>query len=190
MESFKFKHVGSFNVTSGAVIVTDPCYEENYDSPNRVELPNGTYNAYVDIVGNEITKGWGDRVANLIVLKSGLEPETYRPSSSTTANFEVGVDSGQAGVFDALSVHLTNSEDYDSWCNLSSSHNRAGVMTYGVVSSSGYGDGGYICRLLKNSENIVEGIVVTFIEEEIDEEYEEFNEEEIEDVGYDEMIED
>lgn len=193
MENFKFTNIGSFQVTSGAVVVTDPCYEEDENSSNRIEVPNGTYNAYVDVVGNEITRGWGNRVANLIIMKSGYAPETYKAHQVIDATFEVGVDSGQAGVFDASKVHLTNSEDYDSWCSLSSSKNHSGVMSYGAVSSSGYGDGGYRCCILKNSSGVVEGIVVVFIEEETEEDsddYEEFNEEEFHNAVYDGLTED
>jgi len=186
-EDYDFKKVGSFEVISGAVVVTDPCYQEDEMSFNRVEIPNGTYDAYVEVVGNEITNGWGDRVANLLVLKSGIDPSSYEPNSIDIANFDVGVDSGQAGVFDSTKVHLTHEEDYDSWCKLSTNENSAGVMAYGAVSQSGYGDGGYACHLLKNAQGIVEGLVVVFIAP--DDEEEDGIEEDFEEVGYDELTE-
>ena len=71
--------------------------------------------------------------------------------------FKVGVDSGQAGVFDkpfyraGADAGQIPSEDaleawYNSCCNqtLHTDH-YAGVIPHGVVSNSGYGDGGYIC---------------------------------------------
>jgi hypothetical protein len=60
-------------------------------------------------------------------------------------------------------------------------------MAYGAVSQSGYGDGGYSCHLLKNTQGIVEGLVVVFIAP--DDEEEGGIEEDFEEVGYDELTE-
>jgi hypothetical protein len=52
----------------------------------------------------------------------------------------------------------------------------AGVIPFGVVSSSGMGDGTYICEVAKENDEVV-AIQVTFLEEEQEEEIDLFGEE-------------
>jgi hypothetical protein len=108
------------------------------------------------------------------------------------ASFEVGVDSGQAGIYDEDYYRQYHSEDdcNDDWygdiCDLTTPFGTKDGKC--VVSSSGYGDGGYDCYLLKDKNNEVVGFQIVFIEDEDEEdEYddyydeEDYEEEEIED---------
>lgn len=72
-----------------------------------------------------------------------------KPAGWSTALFEVGVDSGQAGFFDDAVFAVHNGGYDEAFCDkaydITLSNKKAGVMLNGVVSSSGYGDGGYEC---------------------------------------------
>ncbi len=110
---------------------------------------------------------WMDE--NLVYFKGGW----------SVCNFEVGVDSGQAGFFDD-SHYRDNSvlesmpkpeHDFDiPWynycCDLTLSERQAGVLPYGAVSSSGYGDGGYTALQHRNQQGQVDCVVILFLCEE------------------------
>jgi hypothetical protein len=94
---------------------------------------------------------------------------------------EVGVDSGQAGIFsienyrnDEIAESITTPDsnfsigrdgDGDAWyekmCQFTLSDNQWGSYDTGVVSSSGIGDGGYRCLVAKKKGKIV-GICIDF----------------------------
>lgn len=70
---------------------------------------------------------------------------------------DVGVDSGQAGFFDlaayteAYSKPEKRDEFYSQVCGLTLSEEHWGVTPFGAVSSSGYGDGGYNCYVVRRA---------------------------------------
>jgi len=90
--------------------------------------------------------------------------------------FEVGVDSGQAGFFDdAFYQNDTVFEELpapgfaigDLWyrhvCDITLSKMSAGVLPYGVVSSSGFGDGGYTCYTHADENGVIDFAFIVFI---------------------------
>jgi len=90
------------------VVVSDPCYELPTWCQAVIEnvLP-GEYDCKV------ITKDmgmWGIRNTELIVTKSGLVPELLTWEETP---FDIGVDSGQAGVF-SLTVTITTLKRFNS----------------------------------------------------------------------------
>ena len=102
-----------------------------------------------------------------------------RMSKGQCMGFDVGVDSGQAGLFDASHYRddtvIPNHENlkdkepseiwYDHCCNITLSPLSAGVLPYGVVSSSGYGDGGYDCFICRNEYGQIIRAEIEFIPE-------------------------
>jgi hypothetical protein len=100
-------------------------------------------------------------------------------SKGQCAGFEVGVDSGQAGLFDASHYQddsiIPNpkpriySAPSDIWyshcCDITRSPLGAGVLPYGVVSSSGFGDGGYDCFICRNEYGQIIRAEIEFIPE-------------------------
>jgi hypothetical protein len=140
-----------FEVTSGQVHITDPCYDLStwcgmYNAPAK----NGLWNAETVISDEGI---WGKRVAELKVWHSAHSPEFPEK-----LNADFGVDSGQMGVFD-VSIYEENckydeSSDnfYTQCCKQTLEYSRSGVVGHinptdwigkGFVTSSGYGDGSY-----------------------------------------------
>lgn len=159
--------VGQFNVVSGSVEVTDPCYQPG-DGIVVENVKNGEYIVFTHIVD----KGrWGGRNAQLYALnnqyvldneisKYVLEQLDWEPQAEY-----FGVDSGQGGIFDT--GHYPGGDDeqfYDRCCDITLGGLGAGSLEFGAVSRSGFGDGGYDFELLYEN-NIVVGIKIIFINE-------------------------
>ena len=148
--------IGNLTISSGKATVSDPCYDTDVWCKGVVEnVLNGTYLSYV-IKNND--KKWGTRNFYLIVHHECIGLPDIDDSRWKKEGFEVGVDSGQAGIYDA--EHYHGGEDnygddgwYDECCNqtLNTKH-KAGMVSdsHGVVSSSGYGDGGYDCKTIRH----------------------------------------
>jgi hypothetical protein len=174
------------------VVVSDPCYELPTWCQAVIEnvLP-GEYDCKV------ITKDmgmWGIRNTELIVTKSGLVPELLTWEETP---FDIGVDSGQAGVFSFESYRNDNhikevqfingkspfdggyvpkeNEDGEGWyekmCDLTlSTDESAGTYDQGVVTSSGIGDGSYVLYTASKEGKVVGFKVDFLLEDEEDEE--------------------
>lgn len=130
---------------------------------------------------------WGVRCAVLAVRHKETGPDysvirqrkVYQMKDGWLEQpIDVGVDSGQAGFYDEA-FYQDNSifkgmpepeHDYgDLWynhaCDITLSEMSAGVMPYGVVSSSGFGDGSYVCYTHKGSDGEIYFAFVIFIDE-------------------------
>jgi hypothetical protein len=158
------------------VRVSDPCYGTCVWCSGVVDnVKEGTYNVDINLSDEGM---WGERVKSLTAIHS----EYSGHSIIEKAPFEVGVDSGQAGIYDEDYYRQYHSEDdcNDDWykevCDLTDPFGTKDGKC--VVSSSGYGDGGYNCYLLRDKNNEVVGFQIVFIEDEEDEDYDEYEEEE------------
>jgi hypothetical protein len=123
--------VDSFSVRSGKVTFGDPCYETN----KSVKAQKGEWTAHV-VFSDE--GSWGRRVKRLVVHRDDFNPADRRIVVKTKT---FGVDSGQAGVFD--SAVYGEGTFYDDCCKATLGRTQWGYLVGGVVSSSGFGDGGY-----------------------------------------------
>lgn len=182
----KMDFVGDFDIESGSVFVTDPCYS-----------PGTWCQAKLDKVHNGKWSAWtiekDGRVAELIVscmivddpddiIETLMDPVRLKP-------YDIGVDSGQCGIFDA--EHYQCDEDiitdpefdaqlshgdgkgdrwYNACCDITQS-GGADTIPFGIVSESGYGDGSYDLFVEKHAGEII-AIKIVFIGPE-DEEYDE-----------------
>ena len=152
--------IGSF-MTNNCIIVTDPCY--NYNEGQIIEnaLP-GEWIANI-VVSDE--REWGMRVAELIAMNVDSSFNDYEWNKS---DIEVGVDSGQAGIFDSFMYPRGDTGDFDDKnsfygkvCDLTlKTPKSAGVLSYGAVSSSGYGDGGYDLYTVTQNGKVVAAKIV------------------------------
>ncbi len=165
--------IGKFEIASGEAIISDPCYTPDSFCEYRLECQKGQYTAFVlkKDAGN-----WGERIFELeAILSSKASSSNWKE----VPNIGIGVDSGQAGIFDAtkyckdefITESDFGSEPWDcdgpfySACGshtLSDKH--AGVLSFGAVSSSGYGDGAYELQILEDGEGIY-GMKIIFINE-------------------------
>ena len=148
------------------VRMTDPCYGMDVWCSGTVDnvLP-GEY-VPVGVISNE--GSWGERVAQIRV--NHVDYPMTEPTEFV--DFEVGVDSGQAGIFDEpyyIDHHRDN--DYDdpsSWyrkvCNITLSSPGIGTIDgKGLVSSSGYGDGGYDAYVARNDDGKIVAIEIDYL---------------------------
>ena len=132
------------------VMVSDPCYGLGTWCQGVLEnvLP-GNYNCEVEYSDEG---DWGVRVAAIEVRHQDYDDVVPMDME----NFDVGVDSGQAGIFDYeyyCKYHTDYNERphvdddwYDRVGDITLSEESAGdIDGFGFVSSSGFGDGGYAC---------------------------------------------
>ena len=168
--------VGSFRVVSGRVVVSDPCYEIGVWCQGVLEkVRKGQWASHVSLA----QEGACDTcVAELIARRT--PPANPSNPRWIEERFEVGVDSGQAGIFDmahyrddrsAQAVERLSRETIcpeEPWYSLccdrtSGSEMGAGVIPHGVVSSSGFGDGSYRCFTQRDCAGYIIAIRIVFI---------------------------
>ena len=163
-------------------MVSDPCYGIGTWCQGVIEnVMPGTYKCHVEYYHDNF---WGTRVSAIEVIN---ESYYFNELDYLEMGFEVGVDSGQAGIFDYAyyAQHHMDSNEYphvdDDWydrvCALTCIKNKftgSAIDGLGLVSSSGYGDGSYYCYTADNQDGNVIAIRVEFMyedDEECDDEY-------------------
>lgn len=162
----------NFEVVSGSLIVSDPCYDT--DEILNLEIPakNGIWVAHADIGELNV---WGKRVFGLTAEYTGVSKKVRSRTS------DISVDSGQAGIFDSsnyknkkISKNVerlceTTICENDPWyslcCDRTLHKDMWGTIPYGVVSSSGLGDGHYEVVYYVNNKNLAVRVEIIFISE-------------------------
>ena len=182
-----------FLVSSGKMVISDPCYSIPTWCQGIINnVKNGVWVADVEKV-----QSWGERVS---ILFAHHEDNPYEGDSLLNGYgeelpFSFGVDSGQLGFFDHDHYRDDNSandlpkydfgDDYDieigdAWyravCNITLDTEQWGVLPFGVVSSSGYGDGTYSVFAVTNAQDEYVGFMVVFIGDDDDEEFDDDDE--------------
>jgi len=147
-------------------VISDPCYSELGDSCTMVvRTKPGRWIARVNISDEGL---WGKRVQSLVAETLGARMYHTDPG-------DVCVDSGQMSIVD-LDYYEGDNEGfgdestfYGDACALTLAEGAFGGLLksgHGVVSSSGFGDGGYRVALGWNGDDQVVAIMVVFIENE------------------------
>lgn len=171
--------IGLFEVKSGKLMVTDPCYDRGTWCQGIVEnVANGQWVASIEVMDDKQTHGWGERVSKLVARLNGATL-----IQGVKAEFEVGVDSGQAGIFDEGQYPGSKAEIgeygdtetfYGRVCDLTHDEKdrskHAGIIDmddgpFGVASSSGYGDGGYSATIYRDGAGACIGVMIDFMGE-------------------------
>lgn len=174
-------NIGKFNV-GNRMRVSDPSYSPDVWCSGVLDSMPGVWDSYIKILDNEMTGGWGDRVSILAVRHEKcnipLNMETINEASIMfensnfsdgwhVADFEVGVDGGQAGFYDdECFVKRKATEDTEWYYRISDatlSESKAGTFYDCTVSRSGYGDGGYPCIFHCNENGLVDLAFILFI---------------------------
>lgn len=159
---------------SDTVMVSDPCYTTDVWCMHKLTgvLPG----EYLATVMKSDEGVWGERVGLLVAVHNNYVNDTL--TWRTVQGADIGVDSGQCGIFsmegyrnDELftgesKCDFDKYQDGDNWynhmCDRTLSKERWGAYDTGVVSSSGYGDGSYRLLVAKAHGDIV-GIGVDFL---------------------------
>jgi hypothetical protein len=164
------------------VRVSDPCYGDDVWCKTRLTsvLP-GEY--HVDVQKSD-EGDWGNRVSSLTVTHKDYVGKQLRYQE----HGDIGVDSGQAGIFCESSyrnddvaetikngngIRIDSIEDGDKWyekmCRFTLSGEGFGAYESGVVTSSGFGDGSYPLAVARDEDKNIVSIVITYIGEEDEE---------------------
>lgn len=170
-----------FIIDSGKVCISDPCYDrKTWCAAWDLPAENGIWNCEVV---KENCGAWGSRVKQISCTHDSIENNQYM--SWERLDFDIGVDSGQCGIFDSGIYPNDNTGEcfdlntfYGKCCYLTVPELRNstdddtvfGVLEKGIVSSSGFGDGSYTAYGLYNKENEkLLGVRVVFIDDEEEE---------------------
>jgi hypothetical protein len=176
-----------------SVIVTDPSYDTNTWCQAKIEnVKEGEYNTHCEIVD---TGSWGNRCSLLIASHSSYNVNNLNWEVHPN---EIGVDSGQAGIFDMdnyrkdgldievpkvgfdgqpfdrleemLKPENEGDDFYLKMCKITLSEKQWGGFDNGVICRSGYGDGGYVLYVAKDeSTGKIIGFCIDFMVQEEEE---------------------
>ena len=150
-----------FKVISGKLIVSDPCY-------GNIELigaANGTWEAEIKTGHFE---DWGKRVTEIEAKHPDLDSDEWESLGHRD------VDSGQMWIGDMAYWNGGETEWYDDICK---THGKVYASLYaakeGVLTTSGFGDGGYELFGIKDEDDNLVAVKVVFITEEEIEQWQE-----------------
>ena len=155
------------------VIVSDPCY--GFGTWCQGILENVLPGEYDCVMERSDEGDWGNRISAIEVTHTSCKGQFIEYDLE---DFVIGVDSGQAGIFDYTYYEKYNTNEtvddgwYDEVCEKTYTDYFDGntIDDFGFVSSSGYGDGGYDCWTARNEDGKIIAIRVEFITEDYDEE--------------------
>ena len=176
-------NLGTFEVISGRLIVSDPCYERGNKYSGLLKYVRiGKWNAYVSR-GNR--GNWGLRNAELIISHVDFDLLNNNNDLEEKTDDDIDVYSGQVGFFD-YSLYPANKDSQGEYNESGTFYGKCCVATLntpnvadiidnrGVVSSSGISDGGYGLHVIKNKDGeIIKTRIVFIYEDEDKEEYDE-----------------
>lgn len=100
--------LGNFEVKSTVLRISDPCYNENVWCAGTVSnvLP-GLWKARVTKI--DLEDGWGNRCRKIVAVHTDFSKTDFMVEQLP---IDVGVDSGQAGIFDDQLYQVDYDEDY------------------------------------------------------------------------------
>ena len=165
--------LGSFEVNSGQLVVADPCYELDTNTIIMGVLEPALAGIWHAEVGKVELPDWGEANAKLTAYHQSVQAQT-EGLEWIKCPFIVGVDSGQAGIFDRELYRIpdaaadeatsdTDSDWYLACCDLTEDGEEAGVLEGGVVSRTGIGDGAYGVYQAVDAQGQVVGVKIVFI---------------------------
>ena len=181
-----------FKIKSGKMVLSDPCYDLGAWCQGVIDnVKNGEW-----VADAQDTIAFGGRIVRLTAYHIDY------PTSSDDIqfdgelmDFDGGVDSGQFGYFDFSEYRNDKSiigveriaepsqiiicEDepfYSICCDRTLSNDMWGVIPFGVISSSGIGDGSYPTYGIKNGDGEYVAFTTIFLDpdEDFDDEEEEY----------------
>lgn len=159
------------------VVVSDPCYSiPTWCQHILKDVLPGKYNVMCD----KMDCSWGNRVSTLMVVHEHFNKEDKLSWRKVDA--DIGVDSGQCGIFDKKSYRSDDAAEcittpdsnfflpydgtegdkwYEKMCKFTLSEHQWGAYDTGAVSCSGIGDGSYTLRVAKYKGKVI-GILLDY----------------------------
>jgi len=156
--SARYELLGQVKFGSGALVCSDPCYNNEGEGYLVARLQWPVWDAWIL---RQDCGQWGWRNARLILVRPGLQPNHDEIGNELTDG--IGVDSGQAGFFDQIAFSerderyleapfypfdkIQTHDNREKWYRMCADRTlgdkSAGVVPEGVVASAGLGDGCY-----------------------------------------------
>jgi hypothetical protein len=165
--------IATFNVESGKIMASDPCYSIDVWCQGDVPARNGKYYVYITRKTEKGFEHWGERNWEMEIVHEDFAHLRYDGSDWEMVDGTFGVDSGTFGFFDydyyaKYHTEKTQRNWYDrNVCNIDGNWN-ADIDGKGVWCESGYGDGLYGVYAVYEGDEVV-ALKVTFIYEDEDE---------------------
>lgn len=164
----KVIELGTINIESGKVQISDPCYNPDEWCSHTKEVKKGEYICKV----LKKSDGWGDRNGEIIINHVSTPKK-----KATDLICCPTVDSGQCGFFDAeyydkyhKKAFIDEDEEDKKWyrrimdITLNDGNDNCGTIDgVGVLSESGWGDGMYDCYAGYNSKGEITALKLRFI---------------------------
>jgi hypothetical protein len=164
--------LGTFELATGTLLVTDPCYEKGTWCTGELEARTGTWHAQTLLRDDSFG---GHRNAMLTVVHQSVELDSVHPSDMEKTDVDVGVDSGQAGFFEKMrypdeQAQLESDDGtwYSGVCDTTDNQDGTGPGAgiapggWGAVSQTFWGDGGYPCFVKRGEDGLVIAAVIVF----------------------------
>jgi len=176
MELVKIE-IDQFECRSGKLMISDPCYKiGTWCQGVFNNVLTGKWNGWVYKTDDG---DLGERCAEIHAYHESIKnPDSLDRIWVANGDFVVGVDSGQAGIFDFATFRdnalanepgpeslIQDPDDkwYSNCCDATLSEVGAGKVNEGVVSSSGYGDGSYEASYVCNNSGYIVAVKIVFI---------------------------
>lgn len=172
------RYVGRFSCFSGRLIVSDPCYSIEEHSHCLGIIDDAAIGEWDVILVLTSVSPFGAHIAQIMVQHESMRQRYVGIEEFTGECFDVGVDSGQVGIFDALAyrneaiasrlIHrvekpIDSGDAFYSLCCDATMRLRGGTFPFGAVTTSGFGDGCYRALIHKRDELVV-AVNVQFID--------------------------
>jgi len=137
-------------------------------------VKNGKWKALVERTDEDPL--WGSRIKELITHHESYGIEHLSYAEVEECGFTVGVDSGQAGIFDFNTYRndqiaegfARTKEPGDAWydmcCKRTLSDHQCGTVFGDVVTCAGYGDGLYKAWYVRNDRHEIVAMGIVFID--------------------------
>ena len=165
--------IATFNVESGKIMASDPCYSIGVWCQGDVPARNGKYYVYITRKKEKGFEHWGERNWEMEIVHEDFAHFTTDDLNWEMSGGSFGVDSGTFGFFDydyyaKYHTEELNEDWYDrNVCDVEG-HWNADIDGKGVWCQSGYGDGSYDVDAVFEGKEVV-ALKVTFIYEDEDE---------------------
>lgn len=148
------------------VTVSDPCYKPGTWCQGTIDnVLEGNWIAEIKY-GETNMFGSSTTVPFALIVHHESFPNV---EPTEVCDFEVGVDSGMVGIFNADHYHNTinyDKESHDVWyneiCDIFRRRSPVHCRNY-IISFTAYGDGTYDCYVGKNEEGKIVSIMIDFI---------------------------
>ena len=163
-------NLGTYTNKRGKFLITDPCYLSRSHFIDTLTVKKGVWKT---AIVTTVCKDWGYRIGCLLIYHEFYMNPSKNPSKIISLedlwaiqwhpdDLGASVDSGMAGFFEKLP--LNKDKQYEECCGITLSDTGAGIVSNGIVSHTGLGDGSYPCYSRHNKKGEAEIAVLDYLD--------------------------